>query len=517
MREHTAEINLSLWQKAFMAFVLAALVGAFWFGRLDALRVMVTLVTTLAFINLLFDAMLGVISKRRRKAPEITPEGLDFKKLPFITVFSPMRHEEKVAARHIRSANLLVWPRDRIEFLPLIREDDIGTREVIERTLAEDGFPAGFRIVDVPPSHYGSKPAQLQWGMEQMRGEFYLILDAENVVDPYLLVRTYLRYLEEDGEKLAAVSAVPVVSNWRGSSSKHLAAKDLRGRQKAGAYLDRLIWSWFLPSQQAAEYAKHYDWTNPGSILLGRLTPLPGNSVLFRTSAVKKAGGYDRGNKAEDADLTVALARVGWKIGLVECETREEAPGTFRVWFKQRRRWMDGFLQTFFTHTRNPFKLFKDLGVLDTLFFYQYFGVRPFLMLVNPLVIAMTLVYGLSLLPPVQHLNPNIASSVTLTLQETYSPQAKLMGILIMFLGTGMYFYTLLDACMRRKMWRSAPFMLLAPAYWLCQFAAQYWACKDFLVKAGWHLTEHADEEEMAITIPSYASASGVVLSETGD
>jgi cellulose synthase/poly-beta-1,6-N-acetylglucosamine synthase-like glycosyltransferase len=486
MRKFTAEKALSRVQSAVILTVIAvvALLGIL--SPLDTVRSLITVVTTLALVNLVFVLVMMMASANSKGDTNPTP--LDWDTLPRVTVFSPMRHEGKVVKRHINRVSQLIWPRDRIEFLPLVREDDIATSSASEEERANatlnafeayGPLPEGFRVVEVPPTHYGSKPAQLEWGRQQMTGEFFIIFDAENIPDPNLLLEAYRKFLaSEHKEKLAGVQAVPVVSNWQ------------RG---------------FFPRYQAAEYTAHYRHFDPGMIKLGLLTPLSGNSVLFRASAVKAVGGYDRHNKAEDADLSVMLARGGYSIDTIDVETTEEAPRSFDSWIKQRRRWMDGFAQTYFTHMREPIQLLKDLKPLNYMVFQLMFGVRPFLQLINPIVVALAVVYGscLAIQPWVDN---NTTENIILTLQEIYSPLAKAMGMVLMFVGSMTFFYSLLIACMRQRMWKSVPLMPLVVFYWSAQFVAQWWAMKDFLTGAGWHKTAHEDEEAAIKNAPAYAA-----------
>lgn len=489
MRKFTAEKALSRLQATLILMVVAVITTFTILSPMETIRTIITIITMLALVNLVFVLMMAIGSASiKRSESDLYP--LNWETLPRVTVFSPMRHEGRVVKRHVDKVSRLIWPRDRVEFLPLVREDDFAgpmasDEERKNATLnaleAYGPLPEGFRIVLVPPSHYGSKPAQLEWGRKEMTGEFFLILDAENIPDPNLLLGAYREFLtSKHKERLGGVQAVPVVSNWQ------------RG---------------FFPRYQAAEYTAHYRHFDPGMIKLGLLTPLSGNSVLFRTSAVEAVGGYDRHNKAEDADLSVMLARGGYQIGTIDIETTEEAPRSFDSWIKQRRRWMDGFAQTYFTHMREPFQLLKDLRPINFMVFQLMFGIRPFLQLVNPFVVALALIYGscLALQPWVDN---STTQNIILTLQEIYSPLAKGMGMVLMFVGSLTFFYSLLIACMRQRMWKSVPLMPLVVFYWGAQFIAQWWAMKDFLTGAGWHKTAHEDEEAVINTTPTYAYGS---------
>ena len=477
---------------------LAAMAALILWGA-ETVRIFLTVITTLGFISVAFSFVMLIVSL----VNPTESEGDDTVTSPYpkITVLSPMAKEARVARRHVRSANRLIWPRGQIEFLPLIREDDEETFQALhkdEENLPEaermkEGLPESFRVVRIPPSHYGTKPFALRWVLEdapeaeKAKGEFFIILDAENQPEPLLLAKMW--QVMKKNPQLAAVQGVPVVSNWRFG---------------------------FWQRMQGAEYASHYRLFNPALIRLGLLTPLPGNSVLFRTQAVHEVGGYEPYNKAEDAALSVALYQAGWEVASVDAYTKEEAPTNWRDWMRQRRRWLDGFLQTFFFNLRNPVRTFRNLGWANSGVFLLLFGIRPFIQLVNPLVFGLTILYIACLTPQVSALNPELVAQTIDTLQWVYSPTAKLMGMIMLFGGSVMFFYSLVIGCMHQKMWKSVPFMILEPVYRLFQSVAQVWATIDYLTGAEWHLTPHENEEATINAAPTFVQVA-VTISAEGD
>jgi cellulose synthase/poly-beta-1,6-N-acetylglucosamine synthase-like glycosyltransferase len=82
----------------------------------------------------------------------------------------------------------------------------------------------------------------------------------------------------------------------------------------------------------------------------------------FRAAALRRVGGWDAWNVTEDADLGLRLARFGCRVGALPSDTYEEAPARLGAWFRQRRRWQKGWLQTLVVHTRHPRWLLRDLG-----------------------------------------------------------------------------------------------------------------------------------------------------------
>jgi len=68
-------------------------------------------------------------------------------------------------------------------------------------------------------------------------------------------------------------------------------------------------------------------------------------------------------NVTEDIDLGYRLARDGWRTGMIEPPTWEEAPITYNAWLKQRTRWIKGHMQTWLVLMRSPVSALKRMGL----------------------------------------------------------------------------------------------------------------------------------------------------------
>jgi glycosyltransferase XagB len=377
--------------------------------------------------------------------------------LPFVTILCPLYKERKVVGRLVSNLSQLEYPDDRVEVLLLIRESDSETREALQMI----DMPSHFRIVSVTPGDYGTKPAALNVGLGQARGEYFTIYDAENGPEPLQLKRAALTLMNA-AESVAGVQSIPVVSNWK----------------------SRRWWDRTIAKFQAAEYSSHYDLLNPALLKLGMPAPLPGNSVLFRTKMVNAVGEYDRFNKAEDADMAIRLARKGWKIVGISSQTTEEAPTAYGAWERQRRRWIDGFLQTYLVHMRHPIVLFKELGAVNFVVFQLVVGGTPFVLLLNPLLWFLTVSYW---------------STRSSFIQELYPWPVMYVGFTAAALGYFVFYYSLLIGIMKRQMYANSLLMFAAPIYWALMSVAAYKAVYDHLFAHDyWHKTEHDVEESSA-------------------
>jgi cellulose synthase/poly-beta-1,6-N-acetylglucosamine synthase-like glycosyltransferase len=82
----------------------------------------------------------------------------------------------------------------------------------------------------------------------------------------------------------------------------------------------------------------------------------------FVRARLVEVGGWDSHNVTEDADLGMRLCRKGYGIDTIDLPTLEHAPEQPEVWFRQRTRWMKGWMQTYLVHMRQPLLLLRELG-----------------------------------------------------------------------------------------------------------------------------------------------------------
>jgi len=79
---------------------------------------------------------------------------------------------------------------------------------------------------------------------------------------------------------------------------------------------------------------------------MGAVSVVPGAIGAWRVAAVREAGGYHVDTVAEDADLTMALLRNGYRVQYEDMALAfTEAPTTANALMRQRFRWSFGILQ----------------------------------------------------------------------------------------------------------------------------------------------------------------------------
>ncbi|MBP5228258.1 MAG: glycosyltransferase, partial [Kiritimatiellae bacterium] len=233
-----------------------------------------------------------------------------------------------------------------------------------------------------------------------------------------------------------------------------------------------LLTRWFT-----AEYSAWFDLQLPGLAALGAVIPLGGTSNHFKTDILQKLMGWDAYNVTEDCDLGVRLGRAGYTTRMLETTTWEEACSVFRFWIKQRTRWQKGYIQTWFVHMRRPFRLLRELGLVNFFHYQMLVGGVTFSVLVNPFFWGMAL--GWFIFKPVG-------------LDGLFPGPVFAAGAFCLFIGNFVFIYiNLLGCCKRRNdglMWAS----LLTPLYWMMMSYSGWRAFIQFFrAPFVWEKTQH--------------------------
>jgi cellulose synthase/poly-beta-1,6-N-acetylglucosamine synthase-like glycosyltransferase len=257
--------------------------------------------------------------------------------LPRYTVLVPLYREPLVVESLLTALAALDYPAERLEVLLLLEADDTATHAA---ALAQSALMtrASARVVVVPAGLPRTKPRACNHGLELARGELVVVYDAEDRPEPDQLKKAVVAF-RQLGPGTVCLQAKLNYDNWRHN------------------ILSRLF---------TLEYTAWFDLYLPGLHALGLPIPLGGTSNHFRTAALRALGGWDAHNVTEDCELGIRLARERHATWILDSTTWEEACSAPGPWLRQRSRWVKGYLQTFFVHTRDLRGLVRDLGLWRT-------------------------------------------------------------------------------------------------------------------------------------------------------
>ena len=239
-------------------------------------------------------------------------EALSDADLPVYTVVVAMYREGSVAPKLVAALDAFDYPKAKLDIKLAI---ECGDKETLTALIALR-LPPRYEIVIAPPGAPRTKPRACNIALEAARGELLAVYDAEDEPAPDQLRKA-----------AAGFAADPSLDA-------------LQGRLKIANAGDNWLTFMF-----AVEYAALFELINPGLCALDLPIALGGSTNHFRTSALRRVGGWDAWNVTEDADLGLRLARFGARVGALDSDTWEEAPNELGNWFRQRVRWQKGWMR----------------------------------------------------------------------------------------------------------------------------------------------------------------------------
>ena len=405
---------------------VALVLGLAVFGYTGGLLVLIGLVSLLYLADLIFCAYLvtGSLRDADRRADGPPPE---LARWPVFTVLCPMYREVAVLPQLIDAMNRLDYPTESLEVLLLLEEDDVDTIKAVRRM----ELPSTFQLVVVPDGRPKTKPKACNYGLQVALGEYVVIFDAEDVPERDQLKKAALAFARMP-RKVACLQAPLNFYNPRQN------------------VLTRLF---------TAEYSLWFDLMLSGLQRLDGPIPLGGTSNHFRAEVLRGLGGWDPYNVTEDADLGIRLYKQGFRTGMLESTTFEEANASPGNWIRQRSRWIKGYMQTLLVHTRGGWDLrrTRDPHILT---FLLVVGGKVIATFINPLMWALTVSYFL------------FRADVGETIESLYPAVVFYPAVTTLLLGNLLFVYTFLLGSARRGNHDLIKYGLLAPFYWLMMSVA---------------------------------------------
>ena len=264
--------------------------------------------------RMLFIGALAIFDRLRQRQTGIPAAAASYQ--PAVAVLIPAYNEEKVIVRTVRAALASTYPDRRVIVIDDGSRDR--TLEVAREAFVKEERSGQVLILTKPNS---GKADALNFGLQHLREEeIFVGIDADTVIAPSAISRLVPHFLDP---KVAAVA----------------------GNAKVGNRVN--LWTRW----QALEYITSQNFERRALNTLGAVSVVPGAIGAWRTSAVREAGGYHTDTVAEDADLTMALLRRGYRVEYEDLALAyTEAPASANGLMRQRFRWSFGILQSVWKH-----------------------------------------------------------------------------------------------------------------------------------------------------------------------
>lgn len=413
-----------------------------------------TAVVALAIMSLVFLAgtsfkfLVAMRGARYDVVERITKaqvHALDDRELPRYTVLVPVFREANIVGQLIRNLGGLDYPTEKLEVLILIEEEDHETRDAV----LTSNPPPHFRIVTIPKGQPQTKPRACNVGLFFATGEYLVIYDAEDTPDADQLKKAVVAF-RRGGDETVCVQA---------------SLNYFNDRENA---LTRMF---------TLEYSYWFDYMLAGLDLGDLPIPLGGTSNHFRTAALVELGGWDPYNVTEDADLGIRASALGYRVGVINSTTMEEANTSIPNFVRQRSRWIKGYMQTTLVHARQPLALIRQIGLRRFLSFVLLIAGTPATFLG---VIPFYLVTAFTIVVPVE------------TLAQLFPVWLLWLTLLNFVFGNVIMIYLSMMGPFKRGSFHLVLWALLNPIYWLLHSIAAYKGLWQLLTKPHyWEKTEH--------------------------
>jgi cellulose synthase/poly-beta-1,6-N-acetylglucosamine synthase-like glycosyltransferase len=283
---------------------------------MDTSTAIVGVYSALAGLVSVFGAHRAWLLARFRWAEREPLPELDDAHAPHVTLQLPLYNERTVAARLIRAAGALDYPRDKLEIQVLDDSSD-ETRALVDLEVArlrELGLDAKAVRRE---ERTGFKAGALAHGLESAKGEFIGVFDADFAPRADFL-RRVMGAFADPGIDL-------VQARW-----EHL-NRDASSFTRA----------------QAVLLDGHFVITHKVRFDRGLFLHFNGTAGVWRRSAIERAGGWQHDTLTEDLDLSYRAQLAGSRLRYAaHVAAPAELPADIAAFKSQQARWARGTVQT---------------------------------------------------------------------------------------------------------------------------------------------------------------------------
>jgi len=231
---------------------------------------------------------------------------------PTCTILIPAHNEETVIGDTVQSMLALNYPKDKLRVIIINDGSKDRTEEIVQQFADNDERVILF---NVPRGEGGKgKSRALNLAIPKVQSDIIAVYDADNTPDPnalrYLVTQLVLH------KELGAVIG------------------KFRSINKNATMLNRFI---------NIETLSFQSMLQAGRWQLHKVATLPGTNYVMWTHLLRSLNGWDEEALTEDSEMSIRLYEEGYKIKFIPYAiTYEQEPQEWKVWLKQRLRWVRG-------------------------------------------------------------------------------------------------------------------------------------------------------------------------------
>lgn len=272
----------------------------------------------LSFLSVYVQVFFLVTFLESKKKIVIRSEPITLKRYPSVTIIVPCYNEEKTIYGTIRSLLNLDYPKNKLKIIIVDDGSKDNTWNLIQR------FKKNSQI-EVHRKENGGKHTAMNFALQYVTTELVGGLDADSFVDSEALKRIATYF--EDKETMAVAPSIIV----------HEPTNILQRAQKA-----------------------EYDMAVYNKKMLGfagGIHVTPGPFSIFRKKVFDDLGPYRKAHNTEDQEIALRMQEAGYKIDhCPDAYVYTVSPDTIMKLYRQRLRWIYGFIKNAIDYRRLIFK-----------------------------------------------------------------------------------------------------------------------------------------------------------------
>ncbi len=257
--------------------------------------------------------------EHRKKLAKETTRSIELTRHPSVAIIVPCWNENTTVHATLESLLALDYPKDKLQ---VIAVDDGSTDTTWQEMLKYKDHPQ----VSIFQKENGGKHTAVNYGIENTTSDFVTCLDADSFVAPDALKR--MIYMFQTQPELMAVAPSIIIYK----PKTHI-QKIQKVEYNMGIYVKKML------------------------AYLGAIHVTPGPFSVFKREVFEKLGGFRKAHNTEDMEIAYRMQEAHMRIG--HCHTAHiftVAPATIPKLFKQRVRWIYGFIQNTIDYRRMIFR-----------------------------------------------------------------------------------------------------------------------------------------------------------------
>lgn len=255
----------------------------------------------------------------KRKHIVKNPDKLELEDYPTVTITVPCYNEEKTIDKTVNSLLSMDYPKDKLKLILIDDGSKDNTWNIIQ------GFDNGQNILAFRKEN-GGKHTAMNLALEKSDSEFFGCLDSDSMVHPQALKRI-IKYFQMDPRTMAVAPSIIV-------------------------YEPKTI----IQKAQSIEYDMSI-YTKKMLGFMGGIHVTPGPFSIFRKRVFDELGNYRKAHNTEDQEIALRMQQHGYKIDhCPDAYVYTCAPDTVPKLYRQRLRWIYGFIKNLIDYRHMLFK-----------------------------------------------------------------------------------------------------------------------------------------------------------------